>query len=88
MECSVTDLIHRSPEPGLRPPAVAIVAAGVVDALVYLHANGIVHRDIKCANILVDDTGVVKLGDFGISKLLDANSQGKMGAFRGLSGAC
>ena len=43
------------------------IAKGVLNALAYIHANGVVHRDLKPENILVDENDNIKLIDFGIA---------------------
>ena len=43
------------------------IAIGVLEALDYIHANGVVHRDLKPENIMVDDNDHIKLIDFGIA---------------------
>src|SRR5205823_9198418 len=46
----------------------------VCDALQYAHDQGVVHRDIKPENILLDKTGRVKIADFGLARLVGADS--------------
>jgi serine/threonine-protein kinase len=43
------------------------IAIGVLEALDYIHANGVVHRDLKPENIMVDENDNIKLIDFGIA---------------------
>ncbi len=52
----------------------AALAATVGSALAYVHAHGIVHRDVKPGNILVDEAGDPRLADFGIASLADASA--------------
>ena len=67
---TLAELVERS---GPLPPAeVAAIGAELLDALDAGHAAGIVHRDVKPGNVMVDESsGRVRLADFGVASVLD-----------------
>jgi eukaryotic-like serine/threonine-protein kinase len=61
-------LRHILNETGKLPPERAVrITTRVLNALDYIHKNGVVHRDLKPENIMVDDQDNIKLIDFGIA---------------------
>ncbi|XP_028765905.1 serine/threonine-protein kinase STY46-like isoform X2 [Neltuma alba] len=52
-------------------PSLLRVATDVCEGMKYLHQNDIIHRDLKTANLLMDENRVVKVADFGVARVED-----------------
>ncbi|RLM87504.1 serine/threonine-protein kinase svkA-like [Panicum miliaceum] len=65
---SVADLLQAGPP--LDEMSIACILRDLLHAIEYLHSEGKIHRDIKAANILLTESGDVKVADFGVSAQL------------------
>ncbi|XP_038705280.1 serine/threonine-protein kinase STY46-like isoform X2 [Tripterygium wilfordii] len=65
---SMHDFLHKQ-KGVLELPSLLGVAIDVSKGMNYLHQNNIIHRDLKAANLLMDENGVVKVADFGVARV-------------------
>jgi serine/threonine protein kinase len=67
---SVLDIMKHSFPEGMEEIYIATILKQVLLGLEYLHGNGLIHRDIKAGNLLMNHDGSVLLADFGVSSSL------------------
>ncbi|SDO71496.1 Serine/threonine protein kinase [Nakamurella panacisegetis] len=69
---TLADVLQRGPMP---PEQTREIGRTLAQTLAYVHAHDLIHRDVKPANVLLSESGQVKLGDFGLARLLTAEDR-------------
>lgn len=64
-------LFHSANGLAIDPAEVIRLVVGICQGLAHAHANGILHRDIKPSNVLLDQSAMPKIGDFGLARPID-----------------
>ena len=78
-----TDLRSRMMKEAIPPAEAVEIARQVAEGLAYAHERGVVHRDIKPGNIMINKRGQVKIMDFGLARMRAADHKTSTGMVLG-----
>ncbi|MGH9107378.1 MAG: Stk1 family PASTA domain-containing Ser/Thr kinase [Acidimicrobiales bacterium] len=70
---TLSSVVRQGPLPASRAAAIGADMAGALD---FAHRRGVIHRDVKPGNVLIDHSGHVKVADFGIARAISQASEG------------
>ena len=81
--CMLLEFCAGNLETAVQKKALGSVESGfclyqVAEGMKYVHSRGIIHRDLKPSNILFGSDGMIKIGDFGIARLMTTGEQSSM----------
>eukprot|EP01126_Amoeba_proteus_P057518 TRINITY_DN7323_c0_g1_i2.p1 TRINITY_DN7323_c0_g1~~TRINITY_DN7323_c0_g1_i2.p1 ORF type:complete len:167 (-),score=40.84 TRINITY_DN7323_c0_g1_i2:214-714(-) len=77
MEHDLSGLLKSPCAPQLRQDQAKCYMKQLLEGLHYMHKNNILHRDIKAANLLVNNQGILKLADFGLARPMTSTANHK-----------
>ncbi|KAJ3576139.1 hypothetical protein NP233_g618 [Leucocoprinus birnbaumii] len=80
---SAADVMRYGWPGGMEEEVVRCILRQALQGLNYLHVNGFIHRDVKAANLLIDDDGTVLLGDLGVAADMSEDSSNHMASSSG-----
>eukprot|EP01024_Parvocaulis_polyphysoides_P036209 TRINITY_DN32212_c0_g2_i1.p1 TRINITY_DN32212_c0_g2~~TRINITY_DN32212_c0_g2_i1.p1 ORF type:complete len:400 (+),score=42.05 TRINITY_DN32212_c0_g2_i1:96-1295(+) len=74
VDYSLYEYIYRKDHSKIELKSIYLIVKGIAKALQFLHYNKIIHRDLHPKNVLITKEGCVKVGDFGISRMMQSQS--------------
>jgi serine/threonine-protein kinase 11 len=78
---NLQDLLPSAPNKQLPLPQARSLFRDLIEGLDYLHSNGIIHKDIKPDNLLITNSGSLKITDFGVAENVNNEDDGMFKSF-------